>query len=145
MKKSYSRIYKSLLITIASVVFMSTTCDEPTPTYDSGSVTLSNQSDEPIYWAGLDYSGKDNEDMTVFQALKKSSLGLLKLGVNEEILTHFAYDPMGYINFQLMVFKQSTLDKYSSDYLIEHNIYDKLYNLDSQVFYVDLKRKVVFE
>ena len=146
MKNNFHKILILSFSFFVMAVFMSTTCEKEMPVFGYGDiVTLCNHSDETIYWSGLDFDGGDNEDMTVLQALKESSLGLLKLLPKEEIRTHFVGSIHLENPYQLMIFRQSTLDKYGFDQLIDMNLYDKLFKLDREELVGEKRSIIVFE
>lgn len=123
---SYAR---KILVCIAYLTLsMACLCEkfEKTTTYK---LHFFNQSDETIYYYKYLYSSSDKTPSELTAAMVLDGWLKFTIQPNEEFLGDFVPDPAeyDYDNYQIMVFKQSTLDKYSKVELMENNIYDKLY------------------
>lgn len=110
----------SKIITKLSIVFFlctATACDPWTSVY----VTIENKSTETIY-----LSCRTNFDyLVILDGIIKR---IQKLECNQETLELFEVGP-GEENDQycFMIIKESTLNKYTKQEMIDNNIYDKLY------------------
>ncbi len=126
------RFSKYVFLCFTAIFCMATWCDEYKEEGET-SVIVENKSNEKIIINSDHFEEFVNFDASLaffydyrfkeISAQKKSSVSCYT-GTLE----------MGY-NFQIIVFKQSTLDKYTRKELADSNIYDKLYVLS----YDDLK------
>lgn len=88
-------------------------------------ITFVNSSNEPIYIGGIGYMSDLENDITVVYVLEKCSIDLIKI-IPGHFETHTMNNLPGKID-QYMIFRESTMKKYSREELIELNIYDYLF------------------
>ena len=115
------------ILCLFSTLTMSTTCEDNTD-IEVSFVTIENRADETIYICSdfCEY-GEILTPYGVFE-LFPSSLHKVEKGGNIQEATFPEFlDSLH--TFQLIIFKQSTMDKYSKEELVEKNIFDKRYVL----------------
>lgn len=120
-----------MVLCLVSIVFMSTTCED----CETMNVYVDNKSEETI-WVETFFC----EDTTLFTPSTVFSLHEPLKKIISGCVYKFKYCIYeGFwekdVNFQILVFRQSTMDKYTKEELIEKEIFDKRYVLS----YDDLK------
>ena len=121
MRKTISII----LICSLAIICMATTCDDST--IENVDVYIRNQSDETIWINSYIF----NDTTTLLEPGRSFQLQdpiELTIGDTYDDWVSVKMLERG-LKYQVIIFKQSTLDKYTKEELIENNIYDKLYVL----------------
>ena len=118
-----------LLLCFLFILFSAMTCEDIDEVGEVFSVTIDNSCNEDIYIIEFDWP--DNEHiLSPVHAFELMPNFLVKVGTDEKyeavIEMSTAYPST---NYQFLIFKQSTLDKYTKEELIEKNIFDKRYSL----------------
>ena len=140
-KNNRIKLYGLLNLTIIFVVCSSciTACAEDFGNVESTTISITNQSGESINFASHTFEEEENKLTSEFiYSYYGHFYGSIADGETETDLIIADYE--GYRSFQLIIIKQSTLDKYTKEEIIENNIYDKLYILtDPELKAMDFK------
>lgn len=155
MKIKSKYTYRHLLnciLCILCFLLMSTTCDYEDDPYDfvTDEIVVINESSEPIFTICIIFQSGLSEPKSWFPDRFKD---LIEIQPEESsiVYTNNRYDfyvaeGLYKCHAQILIFKQSTLDKYSYEEIIEKNIFDKriimsyddLWANDFKVVYNDL-------
>ena len=128
------KLYKVyVILCFLCLLFTSMTCDN---NYNINSMTLENKSGETIYLDEfLLYDPKVLSPSVVFSSYE--SFHLMEIPPGGSFYGAIQLPAMGYlstrpIKYQIIIFKKSTLDKYTKEELIENNIFDKIYSFTNE-------------
>ncbi len=116
------------ILGLLSMLFMATSCPEDDE-FETANIIIENQSDELIYIAELRNSRDKYVLLNVNFAMHNNLFS--------KIASNHMYDSFfilynGHAMYQLLIIKESTLNKFSKEELISNNIYDKLYVLSDE-------------
>lgn len=121
------RIKTYIFLSVLSVLLMATTCDDSTVHYTD--FILENQSNETIYVC--EYQLNDKELLTPLYVFRRLNKDFVKKVFTDGIFIGKVGIPWNSTQaddkYQIIIFKQSTMDKYTEDELVEKNIFDKRY------------------
>lgn len=114
------------VLLLAVLGFMNQSCDDP---YIGQNIMFENRSDENIY---VGIKAWDTITPQIMFDYESMPIPIPKLIIFRKE-TIYCYTLSGRSDsMHILVYKQSTLDKYTTDELIEQNIYDKRYDLTSK-------------
>lgn len=123
------KVVSYILICLTFIVLTATTCDDSTVYYRD--VILLNSIDETIYVEDFMFSDQAELlspyhvfnliDLRALKEIPKGSTFIGKFPMLEKADNKMKY--------QIIIFKQSTLDKYTKEELVENDIFDKRYVL----------------
>ena len=121
------RVYLYLMVAFVCTMFSASTCQEME---ESLYVMVKNDSDEGIAMYTYISYVKDSDFITPGFALTELAKFQERIAPGKGLETRMPLVTSVYTAcYQFLIFKQSTLDKYTKEELIEKNIFDKRYTL----------------